>query len=157
MGWLKEDRFCKTCGVNINDTHGKREYCDKHNTGAESDRRYKENNPDKYKETNAKWRRDHPDVAAEKQREYRERNPGQAAEKQREYRDKHKDDEEFKQKELERIKKWQKDHPGKTAEYSQNYRDKNSETNLKNYTRYLHAKKRGIIPEDELYDENKDY
>lgn len=154
MGWLKEDRFCKTCGVNINDTHGKREYCDKHNTKAESAHRYKENNPEQYKETNAKWRREHPDVAAEKQREYRERNPGKAAEAQRK---KYAEDEEFRRNEIERVKKWEKEHPDKPAEYSQTYRDKNSDINIKKYGRYIRAKNRGSIPDDELYDENKDY
>jgi hypothetical protein len=91
-----EKKICKKCGVEkllcefVKDKtkkNGTRNVCKICNniTNKESSKKYRENNPEKLKETQLKYRGKNREVMAERTRKYRENNPEKVKEQQKDY------------------------------------------------------------------------
>jgi hypothetical protein len=113
-------KTCKICGREF-DAKGNAKCCssecskiNRKNSNRESDRKWRENNPDKYSESQRKWYENNRDKVCESSRKWQQNNPDKVRERNHKYYLNNCE------KECERQKKWRDDNP----EYIHNYQKK---------------------------------
>jgi len=106
-------------------------------------KRYRENNPEKVRESSRessrKWRENNPEKARERAQKWRENNPEKARENWRRYREKN--PEKSRESERERAQKYRENNPEKARESSRKWRENNPEK-AREKSRKHYAKKK---------------
>ena len=117
MGETEEVKLCKRGHARTPENTGKTGRC----TICKqiSDRRRRENNPDKARENSRRRRENNPDKARESDRKWRENNPDKARERHRKWRENNPD------KVREHVKKWCENNPDKVRERYRKWRENN--------------------------------